>query len=81
MNTQQCLRITTRVLPGGKIELTNQQLPLGQDVDVLVVFPSETITPRQSVMDVLAEAPGHLSFPDAEAVDAYLAEERDAWER
>ncbi len=34
---------------------------------------------RKSVVDVLAEAPGHLAFQTAEEVDAYISEERDAW--
>jgi len=31
--------------------------------------------------DILAEAPGHLEFQTADEVDAYLQEERDAWDR
>ncbi len=34
-----------------------------------------------SIVEVLAEAPGHLAFQNAEEVDAYLREEREAWER
>ena len=33
-----------------------------------------------SLVDVLAQAPGHLAFQTGEEVDAYLREERDAWE-
>ncbi len=36
---------------------------------------------RRSVVDILAEAPGHLAFQTAEEVDAYLQEERYGWER
>ncbi len=35
---------------------------------------------RPSVLDVLADAAGHLSFQTAEDVDNYLSEERGAWE-
>lgn len=35
---------------------------------------------RRSVLDVLADTPGHLSFQTAEDVDNYLSEERGAWE-
>jgi len=50
-------------------------------VDVIVLFPQEADVSRRSVVDVLAEAPGHLAFHSAEEVDAYVREERDAWER
>jgi len=42
--------------------------------------PSQAAS-RRSVTDVLAEAPGHVAFQTAEAVDAYLREERESWEQ
>ena len=78
---QTALRLTTRVQPGGKIEVTDAQLPAGKEVDLIVLFPEAADTTSRSVVDVLAEAPGHLAFQAAEEVDAYLKEERDAWER
>jgi hypothetical protein len=75
------LRITTTVLPGGKIELADPVLPAGEAVDVIVLFPQAPAPPRRSVVDVLAEAPGGLLFRTAEDVDNYLREERDSWER
>lgn len=78
---QAALRMTAKVQPGGKIEVANTQLPIGQSVEVIVLLPALNTTPRRSVVEVLAEAPGHLAFQTAEDVDAYLREERDAWER
>jgi hypothetical protein len=78
---QAALRVKTTVLPGGRIEVTDPQLPSGQAVDVIVLFPEPPTTPRRSVVDVLAEAPGRILFRTPEDVDAYLREERDAWER
>jgi hypothetical protein len=78
---QAALRLTTWVQPGGKIEVSDTQLPAGESVDVIVLFPQPEDTARRSVVDILAEAPGHLAFDTAEEVDAYLREERDAWER
>lgn len=78
---QSALRLTTRVQAGGKIEVSDTQLPEGEPVDVIVLFPQPGETARRSVVDILAEAPGHLAFQTAEEVDAYLREERDAWER
>ncbi len=78
---QRALRMTALVQPGGKIEVTDTDLPEGQSVEVIVLLPSPPAIPRRSIVEVLAEAPGHLAFQTADEVDAYLREERDAWER
>ncbi len=78
---QTALRMTALVQPGGKIELTDRELPEGQSVEVIVLLPSPSVVPRRSILDVLADAPGHLAFQTADEVDSYLREERDAWER
>jgi hypothetical protein len=75
------LRITTTVRPGGKIEVVDPQLPSGEPVDVIVLFPGVPTAPRGSILDVLAEAPGQILFRTPADVDAYLREEREAWER
>ena len=73
------LHLRTTVLPGGKIEIVDQGLPVGESVDVVVSQPSAS--ERRSVVDILEEAPGHLVFASAADVAAYLAEEKDAWGR
>ncbi len=78
---QAALGMTAVVQPGGKIEVTDTQLPVGQAVEVIVLLPSPPAIPRRSIVAVLAEAPGHLAFQTADEVDAYLRAERDAWER
>ncbi len=78
---QAAMKVTTTVQLGGRIEIADPQLPTGKSVDVIVLFPQEADVSRRSVVDVLAEAPGHLAFHSAEEVDAYVREERDAWER
>ena len=35
---------------------------------------------RKSIVDVLADAPGHLIFQNADEADAYIRAERAAWE-
>ena len=76
---QKALHVRTTVLPGGKIEIVDRQLNEGESVDV-VVSPSSAVA-RRSVVDILAEAPGHLVFKTAADVAAYLAEEKEAWGR
>ncbi len=78
---QTALRLTSTVQPGGRVEVSNPQLPAGKSVEIIVLFTQEAQVVRRSIVDVLAEAPGHLAFQTAEEVDAYIREERDAWER
>lgn len=76
---QKALHIRTTVLPGGKIEIVDQDLTEGETVDV-VVTPSAT-TPRRSALDILAEAPGQRLFKTGKEVDDYIKEERASWDR
>ncbi|GDX40297.1 hypothetical protein LBMAG21_05890 [Armatimonadota bacterium] len=78
---QSALRISTRVQLGGRVEITDSQLLVGQSVDVIVLLPIVEEKCRHSIMDVLTKVPGHLAFKTAEEADAYLREEREAWER
>ena len=76
---QRALHRKTTVLPGGKIDIVDQTLPVGQSVDVGVSQSPESA--GRSAVDILAEAPGHLLFKSAEEVESYLKEERDSWGR
>lgn len=78
---QAALRMTAQVQVGGKIEVIDAQLPVGTSVEVIVLLPQSTPQARRSILDILADAPGHLAFETAEEVDAYLRAERDAWDR
>ena len=76
---EKALRIRTTVQPGGKIEIVDQGLPVGESVDV-VVSQSAT-SERRSAVDILAEAPGGLAFKTAADVAAYPKEEKESWGR
>ncbi|HEY0736759.1 MAG TPA: hypothetical protein VGD69_17705 [Herpetosiphonaceae bacterium] len=78
---QQALRMTALVQPGGKIEVTDADLPVGQPVEVIVLLQSPSAIPRRSILEVLDDAPGHLGFQTVDEVDAYLRSERDTWDR
>lgn len=77
---QAVLRTIAHVQPGGKVEVVDENLPVGAEVEVIVLAPSVAAPSRRSILDVLAAAPGHLMFQTAADVDAYLRAERDAWE-
>lgn len=76
---QKALHIRTTVLPGGKVEIVSQELPVGEDVDV-VVSPA-SLPERHFAVDILNEAPGGLMFKTAADVAAYLKEEKESWDR
>ena len=76
---RRTLHLKTTVLPGGKIEIVDKALPVGESVDVVVSQSPEAS--GRSALDILAESPGHLLFKTVEDVAAYLEEERDSWDR
>ncbi len=76
---QKALHLKTTVLPGGRIEIIDQDLLEGEAVDV-VVTPLAA-TPRRSAVDILAEGPGQRLFKTAADVDSYIQAERESWER
>ena len=77
---QKTLHIRTTVQPGGKVEFACPELEAGQSVDVVVTRSSST--EWRSVVDILAEAPGHRLFKKtAKEVDDYIKEERASWDR
>ena len=75
---QKALHIRTTVQPGGRVEIVSQELEAGQSVDVVVTRSSAT--KRRSVVDILAEAPGHRLFKTGKEVDDYIREERASWD-
>ena len=76
---QKVLHVKTTVLPGGRIEIVDQELPVGESVDVVVRHASESA--RRSAVDILAEAPGQRVFKTADKVESYLKAERESWDR
>jgi hypothetical protein len=81
---QAALHITTRVLPGRRVEFNAPELEEGTNVEVFVVSTqtSETaMQPRRSALEIIESLQGHRLFQTAEEVDRYLQEERDSWDR
>ena len=83
----QAIRLTTTVLPGHKIEVTDPGLKVGDVVEVIVfpgaVVPADSPAPemRPSVFDIIRSLNGHRHSQTAQEVDDYINAERDSWER
>ncbi|NJL27625.1 MAG: hypothetical protein HC897_06855 [Thermoanaerobaculia bacterium] len=77
---QEAWHLETTVLPGGRVEVIDAQLPAGAAVDVFVL-PKSHQCYRRSAVDILASAPGQRLFKTAADVDDYLQAEHDAWDR
>ncbi len=70
------------VLPGGKIEIVDESLPVGETVDVDVIVKTlEPAATGRSILEILNSGPDRRLFQTAEEVEAYLAEEKASWER
>ncbi len=70
---QTALRVNTTVKSGGRIEIRAPQLRSGEKVEVIVLMSETPAAARRSVIDILAEAPGHRIFKTAEDVAIYLS--------
>lgn len=67
------------VLPGGRVEVVNQELTEGENVDVVI---SRTPTPTgRSIMEILNSGPERRLFQTADEVKGYLKEEKASWHR
>lgn len=76
---EKALHIRTTVLPGGRIEIVDQELPVGEDVDVVVTHESKV--EGRSIMKILNSGPERRLFKTVEEVKAYLSEEKASWNR
>ena len=77
---QNALHLRTVVQEGGRIDVTDDELPSGAAVDLFVVIGEPRPKDRSSVREILARAPGQRLFQTAEEVERHLREERDAWD-
>ncbi len=77
---QSALHITTKVLPGNKIEIEIPEAQIGDSVDVFVVLPEKVKTKKRSVIEILKDVHSKRPPKSAEEIDRYLQEERESWD-
>lgn len=77
---QSALHITTKILPGNKIEIQVPEAAIGDTVDVFVVLPEKPESKRRSITEFLEEIHAKRPPKSAEEIDRYLREERESWD-
>ncbi len=77
---QSALRITTKVLPGNKIEIQFPEARIGDNVDVLVILPEKAETKRRSVLDIIEKSRSRYPSLTAKDIDRQIQEERSSWD-
>jgi hypothetical protein len=78
---RNAIQVQTTVLPGPRVEITNPNLPVGEQVEVVIVLPER---PRSGigVLDFLDALPqGPRSAATWEQIEQNLQAERDSWDR
>jgi hypothetical protein len=77
---QPALRITTKVLPGNKIEIEIPEAQIGDTVDVFVVLPEKVEPKKRSVIEIIEESRRRHPSRTAEDIDRQLQQERLSWD-
>ena len=74
------VRVKTVILPGDKIEISTAELIPGRRATVVVTIEDDDPIEQPHVIDIPKTLAGHRLYQSAEEVDAYIREERDAWD-
>ncbi|MBD2725077.1 hypothetical protein H6G96_01740 [Nostoc sp. FACHB-892] len=77
---QSALRITTKVLPGNKIEIEIPEAEIGYSVDVFVILPEKAEPKHRSVLEIIEESRKRHPSRTAEDIDRQLQQERLSWD-
>ena len=77
---QSALRVTTKVLPGNKIEVQLPPGSEGEEVDVFVVLPEKPKVEQRNVMEIIENARKRHAGRTAEDIDRQIQAERDSWD-
>jgi hypothetical protein len=78
------LHVTTRVLPGNRIEIATPDLAEGQSVEVTIraQAPPAVLAPKPGILDLINSfRPSTRTPQEWEEFDREFQRERDAWDR
>jgi hypothetical protein len=76
---QPAFHLTTKVLPGNKLEIEIPEGEIGDIVDVFVVLPTKPIEDKRSVLEIIEESRSRNTLRSAEDIDRQLQEDRNSW--
>jgi hypothetical protein len=77
---QSALRITTKVLPGDKVEIQLPPGSVGEEVEVFVILQEKRQLGRRRVLELLEEIRSHHTSRTVEEIDRELQAERESWD-
>ena len=77
---QSAIRITTKVLPGNKVEIQLPSGSVGEEVEVFVILPEKPKLGRRRVLELLEEIHSRHTSRTIEEIDRELQSERDSWD-
>lgn len=77
---QSALRITTKVLPGDKVEIQVPSGSEGQEVEVFVVFPPPASINRSSFVAFIEQLQNQHPKRSVEEINHDLMMERNSWD-
>jgi hypothetical protein len=69
------IKQTVTIQPGGRIEVVSGELPAGRQAEVIILVGEEP--PKRRFTDFIGKGQG--LYPDIQAADRAVREERDAW--
>ncbi len=69
------IKRTVTIQPGGRIEVVSGDLPEGREAEVIILV--DEARPRRRFTDFIGTGQG--LYPDIQAADRAIREERDAW--
>jgi hypothetical protein len=74
---KSALHITTKVLPGNRVEVEIPAGSVGEDIEVIVVLPDQSKPSKQNVLELLANAHQIGTFRTPEEIDRDLHKDRN----
>lgn len=75
---QPALHLTTKVLPGNKIEIEIPEGEIGDTVDVFVILPEKPKARKRSALEIIEESRSRNTLRSAEDIDRQIREERES---
>jgi hypothetical protein len=81
LNMQSIIHLTTKVLDGNRIEVSDPNLVEGESVEVVLYPCTSDQSNNPSVLSIVESLKGHRFFSSPQEVDQYLNQERNAWDK